>query len=198
LILIRHALPERVASANGAADPRLTELGHRQADRVAELLLAGPVDAVYSSPQRRALDTAAPLLRELGRTAVIAPGLAEFDVADQHYVPVHEMARVAPEVWDRLRAGLLPAHVDVEAFAERVGRAFADITAAHPGAETVACFAHAGTINIYLAELLGLAKPLAFPLDYAGITRISISRDGRRAVRTVNEIGHVADLLDPT
>jgi probable phosphoglycerate mutase len=61
----------------------------------------------------------------------------------------------------------------------------------------VACIAHAGTINVYLAALLGLPRPLTFPLDYAGITRVSVSRGGRRSVRTVNEIAHVADLLDP-
>ena len=37
----------------------------------------------------------------------------------------------------------------------------------------------------------------AFPLDYAGITRVLAARDGRRSVRTVNEIAHVADLLAP-
>jgi broad specificity phosphatase PhoE len=60
------------------------------------------------------------------------------------------------------------------------------------------CFAHAGTINVYLATLLGLARPLSFPLDYAGISRVTLSRGGRRSVRTVNEIAHVADLLDPS
>ena len=40
-------------------------------------------------------------------------------------------------------------------------------------------------------------KAYAFPLDYAGITRVVAARDGRRSVRTVNEIAHVADLLAP-
>ena len=33
------------------------------------------------------------------------------------------------------------------------------------------------------------------PLDYTGITRVLAARDGRRVVRSVNETGHVADLL---
>jgi probable phosphoglycerate mutase len=57
--------------------------------------------------------------------------------------------------------------------------------------------AHAGVINTWLAHLLGIARPLPFPLDYAGITRVLAARDGRRSVRTVNEIAHVADLLPP-
>ena len=43
-----------------------------------------------------------------------------------------------------------------------------------------------------------MARPLAFPLDYVGITRVLAGRDGRRVVRTVNEIAHVADLLAVT
>jgi 2,3-bisphosphoglycerate-dependent phosphoglycerate mutase len=69
------------------------------------------------------------------------------------------------------------------------------IVAAHPGRETAVVVAHAGVINIWLARLLELARPLVFPLDYTGITRVLAGRDGRRVVRSVNETGHVADLL---
>jgi probable phosphoglycerate mutase len=200
LILVRHALPHRVVAEDpktGVADPTLTELGTQQAARVAERIVHEQVSAVYTSPQRRARDTAEPLVRALGLAPTVAPGLAEYDAAEPRYVPVHEMARLDPAAWERMRAGQLPAHVDVPGFRDRVERAFAEIAQAHPGATTVACFTHAGTINVYLAALLGLARPLTFPLDYTGITRVTISRDGRRSVRTVNEVGHVADLLDP-
>jgi probable phosphoglycerate mutase len=214
LILVRHALPFRAlpgavggnpaASDNGpapaldnGADPGLTELGHRQAARVVEALAGEEVSAIYASPMRRARETAAPLVRARGLAPVTLPGLAEYDSGMSHYIPVHEMARLDPAAWQRMLAGQLPEQVDVAAFTERVERAVAQITEAHPGTATVACFAHAGTINVYLAALLGLARPLTFPLDYAGITRVTVSRDGRRTVRTVNEFAHVADLLDP-
>ncbi|WP_028933077.1 histidine phosphatase family protein [Pseudonocardia spinosispora] len=198
LILVRHALPHRSSSEPGAvADPALTELGLHQAGRVAEALTREAVDAIYVSPQLRARQTAEPLVRASGLEPTVAPGLAEFDAADRHYVPVHEMVEQDPAAWERLRAGYLPDYVDVEAFGDRVQRTFADIVAAHQGRSTVACFAHAGTINIWLARLLGIARPLAFPLEYTSITRVGVSRDGRHAVRTVNEIGHVLDLLDP-
>ena len=71
------------------------------------------------------------------------------------------------------------------------------MVAAHEGRATAVVVAHAGVINTWLAHLLGIARPLAFPLDYAGITRVLAARDGRRSVRTVNEIAHVADLLAP-
>jgi probable phosphoglycerate mutase len=199
LILVRHALPHRgAAGANGVADPGLTELGRRQAARVVGAVDGERIAAIYTSPQRRARETAEPLAAALGTAATVTAGLAEYDSGDRHYVPVHMMAEADPAAWARMLAGQLPEHVDLEAFRMRVDSAFGEIADAHAGAATVVCFAHAGTINVYLATLLGLARPLSFPLDYAGITRVTLSRGGRRSVRTVNEIAHVADLLDPS
>jgi 2,3-bisphosphoglycerate-dependent phosphoglycerate mutase len=71
------------------------------------------------------------------------------------------------------------------------------VVAAHEGRATAVVVAHAGVINTWLAHLLGIARPLVFPLDYAGVTRVLAGRGGRRSIRTVNEIAHVADLLAP-
>jgi probable phosphoglycerate mutase len=201
LVLVRHALPERIHSGaddrpGSPADPRLTELGQRQARRVVEALAGEDVGGLYSSPMARALDTVAPLAAALEREPRVLADLAEYDVNEPHYVPVHEMPRLDPAGWQRLRAGLLPEHVDVEAFRDRVVGAVEAVVVAHEGRETAVLVAHAGVVNVYLAHVLEIPRPLAFPLDYAGITRVIAGRDGRRLVRTVNEIGHVADLLD--
>jgi 2,3-bisphosphoglycerate-dependent phosphoglycerate mutase len=199
LVLVRHALPERVdVSADGTtADPELTPHGVLQAQRLVTALEPelDAVEALYVSPLARAAATMAPLAEKLGRTPVVDPDLTEFDAVSGQYVPIHEMAAADPATWERMRAGLLPAYVDAAAFAERSARAFERIIAAHPGQATVVVVGHAGVINVWLASLLGLATPLTFPLDYVGITRVVAGRDGRRVVRSVNETGHVADLL---
>lgn len=197
LALVRHALPEHITGGPGPADPGLTELGERQAARLVEAL-GTEVAALYCSPMTRARATAAPLAAALGRAPGIVEDLSEYDADSDRYVPVHEMARHDPTAWQRMLDGLLPVHVDVVAFTARVDSAFERIIAAHPGRETVVVVAHAGVVNVWLAHLLGLDRPLAFPLDYAGVTRVLAGRDGRRVVRTVNEITHVADLLGLT
>lgn len=206
LIIVRHALPERIHPADaeeadrpgGPADPPLTELGERQAERLVGALVAEDVAGLYVSPLARAKGTAAPLAAALGQKPTIVYDLREYDADSAHYVPVHEMARLDPAAWERILAGLLPEHVDVPGFTARVHAAFEGIIAAHAGRETAVVVAHAGVVNIWLAHLLGLARPLTFPLDYAGITRVLATRDGRRLVRSVNEIAHVADLLTIT
>lgn len=198
LVLVRHALPERVdGAAGGVADPPLTPLGQRQAHRVVDAVGPG-VEALYSSPLARARATAAPLAAALGIEPVVVDDLREYDADSPHYVPVHEMPVVDPAGWQRIVDGLLPEGVDVAAFTARVATALERIVAAHPGRGAVVVVAHAGVVNCWLAHLLGIDRPLAFPLDYTGISRVLAGRDGRRLVRTVNEIAHVADLLGPT
>ncbi len=160
-----------------------------------DALRATDVAGLYTSPQRRALGTAAPLAAALGRDPAPVADLREYDADAGHYVPVHEMPRLDPRGWERMLAGLLPAYVDTDEFTARVYDACERLVEAHPGRQSVVVVTHAGVINTYLARLLGIARPLAFPLDYAGLTRVIAGRDGRRAVRTVNEIAHVEDLL---
>jgi len=201
LILVRHALPERVDAVDHpdgspAADPVLTDLGRRQAERLVDALRHEPVTGLYASPMARARGTAAPLAAALDRPVEVRADLREYDADDPRYVPVHEMPRLDPVAWERLLDGLLPEHVDEAAFRSRVVGAVDALVREHPGG-TVVVVAHAGVVNAYLTHVLGIARPLPFALDYVGISRVLARRDGRRTVRSVNETRHVADLLDP-
>ena len=206
LVLVRHALPERIhpsdaAAADrpgGPADPPLTTRGREQAQRLVDALAGDEVAGLYTSPLARARETAAPLATALAVEPVVVDELREYDADSSRYVPVHEMARLDPAAWQRMLAGLLPESVDLPDFTRRVADGFERVVAAHPGRETAVVVAHAGVVNTWLAHLLGLDRPLVFPLDYAGVTRVLAGRDGRRVVRTVNEIAHVADLLTMT
>ena len=121
----------RAGRIGGKADPPLTPHGRAQADRLVAALGAGSaagadggVAGLYTSPMARARDTAAPLAAALGVPPTVVEDLREYDAEVAHYVPVHEMAQLDPGAWDRIRAGLLPAYVDVPAFTARVtGRA---------------------------------------------------------------------------
>ena len=70
-----------------------------------------------------------------------------------------------------------------------------DLVAAADPEDTVAVFSHGGVINVLLHEILGTARLLSFPVDYASVTRLLYSRSGQATVATVNAIEHVWDLL---
>ncbi|MEQ3552344.1 histidine phosphatase family protein [Pseudonocardia nematodicida] len=204
LVLIRHALPKRVDPGPvtdhtdhppAPADPALTPQGRAQAERLVGALAGEPVDALYTSTMRRAVQTAEPLAAARGLTPVPRPDLREFDDGRPEYVPVDQLAEADPDTWRRMRDGHLPGHVDAAAFTDRVCAGLEEIVGAHPGRSTVVVVAHAGVVNAYLATVLGTARPLPFPLDHVGVSRLVCARDGMRRVRTVNETGHVADLL---
>lgn len=197
IVLVRHALPVRVdATPDGSpANPQLSQLGHQQAERLVEALALDDVDALYSSPSRRARETAAPLEQALGMTAEIDDGLAEFDVEHSSYVPVEELKAAGDPRYTALLHGDLYSHdVDPVAFRARVVAAVERIVSRHPGGRAVV-FSHSGAINAATGSLLGQEKVIWFAPAYCSITRIGAARDGRRGIVSLNETGHVRDLL---
>lgn len=197
LILIRHGLPHRDDGGSGA-DPGLDPLGHRQAEAVAAWLADEPaLAAIYTSPLRRARETAAPLATRLGYEPVVVDELAEWDRDADRYVHAEDLRALDEGAWQALAAGRLDAFgVDLVAFGERVTRGFDGIVAAHP-ATTVAVVCHGGVINTFLAGLLGLDRVIFFDPAYAGISRVLASRRGHRMVASVNETGHLRGLDRP-
>ena len=56
-------------------------------------------------------------------------------------------------------------------------------------------FSHAGAINAATGAVLGQERTIWFAPDYCSISRIAAARDGRRGIVSLNETGHVRDLL---
>lgn len=197
LVLVRHALPARVdvAPGGGAADPGLVALGVDQARRVVRALDGEPVTAIYTSPAARARQTAEPLAEALGLPPVVEPGIAEFDTADPSYVPVEELRAADDPRWHALRRGdLSSTGVDPDAFRAQVVAAVEAVVARHPGGRAV-LFTHAGACNAYLGHVLGQDRAIWFAPAYCSLSRVGAARDGRRGVVSLNETGHVRDLL---
>jgi broad specificity phosphatase PhoE len=194
LLLIRHALPLRSVTGEGS-DPGLSDVGFEQAQRLPQALKRHPVARVVSSPQRRATQTAEPVADGLGLPVEVDDRLAEYDRDLAEYVPVEHIRDENPQEWARMAQGHLPSGVDENAFRARVAAAFDEVVAAADPADTVAVFSHGGVINVTLHQILGTARLLSFPIDYASVTRLLYSRSGRATVVEVNGTEHVWDLL---
>jgi broad specificity phosphatase PhoE len=194
VLLIRHALPLRSEHGEGS-DPDLSDEGRAQVARLPEALARFPISRVVSSPQRRAIQTAEAVAAARRLPVEIDDRFAEYDRDLPLYIPVEHIRDENPQEWARMSQGHLPSAVDEGAFRARIGAALDDLVAAADPEDTVAVFSHGGVINVLLHEILGTARLLSFPIDYASLTRLLFSRAGQATVATVNATEHVWDLL---
>lgn len=197
LLLIRHALPERVKVEGRPADPPLSPLGHRQAMAMATWLSHEHIDALYTSPLRRARETAQPLAAITRLDPIVSEGLAEFDRNAESYVPIEELKATNDPRWQQMVAGEyfeLGAGMTQADFMAGVASAVDRIIADHRS-ETVAVVCHGGVINAAVGRVLGIADPIFFEPTYTGISRIRASSRGHRMIVTVNETPHLRGLV---
>ena len=202
LILVRHALPERVENVEGVADPGLQAIGWSQAERLADWLAREHIDHIAVSPKRRAVETATPLAQRLGLEPEIVPGFSEIDRTSSTYIPVEEMRRENNEHWQALLRGDWQqiGYHDPQEFHNEVVAARDELISRFDG-QRVVVVAHGGTINAMVISYLGLDKPgFIFDLGYTSITRVTRGFTDRIMVRSVNEMAHLhseRDTLDP-
>ena len=105
MILLRHGQSEfnlRFTATKkdpGIPDPRLTELGHAQAEEAAEALADEGLRRIIASPYTRALQTAAPLAKRLGIPVHVMPVVRErYAFSCDIGSPRTELAMAWPEV----------------------------------------------------------------------------------------------------
>ncbi|HVW32693.1 MAG TPA: histidine phosphatase family protein [Acidimicrobiia bacterium] len=184
LLLIRHAEPDTASGPR--RDPPLSARGRAQAEALAVWLAGESPAAVYTSPLRRAQETAG----HLPAPAVVVDGLTEIGGAGE-YVAAEVLKRNGDSRYGALVAGDLAVYgTDVATFRATVVGAVDGIVLRHPG-ETVAVVSHAGVINAYLGARLGIARPLIWAaLDYGSVTRVLANRDGARTIAALNELPH--------
>ncbi|MBH30188.1 MAG: hypothetical protein CL520_08505 [Actinobacteria bacterium] len=197
LIFVRHARPEHVERTDGSpADPPLAAIGHQQAAAVALWLCEEQIDCLYSSPMRRARETAVPIEEACGLVVNVREKLSEFDRDSSSYIPMEVLKEVNRAAWERLASGKLLGSVDSLAiwFSSAVA-AVENIVEEHRG-QRVGIICHGGVINAYLAHCLNFSPEdfMKFDVDYSSVTRVFASSEGHRSVNSINETTHFRGL----
>ena len=192
LLLIRHALPVRHLVVDGAADPPLADAGRAQAQHLADYLAHEELHAIYTSPMRRAIETAAPMAEGRGMVPGVIDDIAEWDRNDNEYVPIEELRAANDPRWQAMLRGEWTPHDETpEQFVGRVVAAIEQLIAAHSG-QRIAVVCHGGVIYGYLGHILGLPTAQAFFYpNYTSIHRVAAARSGERSVVTMNETSHL-------
>lgn len=199
LLLIRHARTAANAEgrSQGRTDHPLDELGLRQAEALAELVIAHEPDALVSSPALRARSTAAPIAAATGLEVAIDERLHEVDQGDLDGLTGVEMRARAPEFMERwagddIEALRIPGG---ETLGEAQARMVAVLEALAAGAAedaTVAVVSHNLALRTYLCHVLGV--PLAhfrrLRTDLASLSVVEVTSEGTH-LEALNERCHV-------
>jgi probable phosphoglycerate mutase len=170
----------------------LSARGRAQAEAVAERLSESGVAAVYSSPVRRARETADAIAAVAGLEVGIEPGITEIAIgATDDTMALRD--RLAWLAMIAMRDGSWGGISGTEPSAQvraRMLAALDAIAARHPG-ERVAVVSHAGAINAALGAIASSDHDFLFPLANASVSVLRIG-GGRRLLMSANDTSHLA------
>ena len=192
LILVRHGLPVRREVVEGPADPELSVEGHDQSARLANYLVTESIAAIYSSPMKRAFQTAEPLAVKTSLPISIVDDVAEYDRLSNEYIPIEELRAANDERWHKLVAGGWQSDSDtLENFRHRVVSSLEQLISQH-ASQRIVVTCHGGVINQYIAHVLGISTERGFFYpQYTSIHRVVAAQNGLRSIVSLNEIAHL-------
>jgi broad specificity phosphatase PhoE len=204
MILIRHAATEsnlqRPAVLQGRhADHPLAEMGERQARSLAAALSSRSIAAVFSSPLRRAVQTAAPIAEHRRLNVETSDALTEVDVGAWEGMTWPDVAQSWPEEYraflaDPEQHGYLGGE-NLDQVRRRCVPALENLAAKARGA-TLVVVGHNTVNRVVLAHWLDLPLTYArrLPQANAAYNEIVFS-NGSVHVRTINRLDHLAEIL---
>ena len=183
VLLIRHGENEYVTThrlAGRTPGVRLNEKGCHQAEALAGYLAQQPLDAVYSSPLDRCLQTAQPLAELRGLPVQVEHDLVEVDYGGWQGADLRELSKL-PE-WGQVQhypsMFRFPGGETLREVQSRAVGAVERLRMSHPD-QVIAIFSHGDIIRTALAHYLGV------PLDL--FQRLAI------ATASVSVVGFFAD-----
>jgi alpha-ribazole phosphatase len=163
LWLIRHPEPDEAARGicYGALDVSLSPRGIEQAQSIARWLSCHRLDAIYTSPSKRCVETARCIAANRSCTVGVADALRELDFGDFEGRPYDEIAESHPDLYRKWMEH--PTEVDFpggenfKQMADRVIAATCELVSRHSG-QHLAFVSHGGAVRIILADALGMPK----------------------------------------
>jgi broad specificity phosphatase PhoE len=195
LYCVRHG--ESVYNAEGRiqgqSDVPLSELGRCQSEAVADAVGKLPVDAVYSSPLKRAMETARMIANRLGLEVRTDSRLKEINAGIFQDRLRSELSELYPQELARWLRGdpdyVIPGGESRHDLMQRGMAAFEAIGAA--GHRHAAVVAHGRLLIVTLKGLLTFPPDQTDSLQNGSITTISLNSDRSAELLSLNEVGHL-------
>jgi len=197
LYLVRHAQSEGNTGEDlTTGDPDLTEIGREQARRLAERLRGHKIDAIYSSPLRRAQETALYIADATGLDVLPKADLREVELGredlDIRILPPEQQAQLARRIVSEGTWDAFPGSEGSANARRRVAAVIGEIVAGHPG-ERVVVVCHSAFIQTFISVVLGLRRDFVFYPFNASINSVR-AQDGRYVIWRLNDVSHLDGL----
>ena len=182
IILVRHGETEWNVKEvfRGRIDVELNETGVKQAQLLAEYLSDLRIDAIYSSPLRRALATAEIIANYHKLNVVITPGFIDFDYGEWQGLSHQEVRNRYKELYtqwinhpDRVR---MPAGESLDEVRKRATSVVDRVIAKYEG--SVVLVSHRVVNKVLICALLGLDNSHFWNIrqDTCGITSFTYEK----------------------
>jgi len=199
IILVRHGETEWNVEEvfRGRIDIELNQAGIKQSELLAEYLSEREIDAIYSSPLKRALKTAEIIAVYHKRDVEIAPGLIDFDCGKWQGLSLQKVKDKYKELYaqwisrpDKVKISAGESLNDVR---KRAMRLVGDVIAKHEG--TVVLVAHRVVNKVLICALLGLDNSHFWNVrqDTCGITTFTYE-NGRFILTEHNNTSYLKPL----
>lgn len=197
--LLRHGETEWNAQNRfcGRSDVPLSDLGRWQAQRLGERLKSVPLEALYASPLKRAMETARLISAMTGLEPIVDERLVEINYGHWEGKTLAEIMRDHPAVYKAWRADpgqVAPPGGESGIEAQRRVVPFLEALAAKHGEQHIAVVFHKTVCRLAVCHFLGMS-----PSDYRrrltmDNTALNIvqSRDGGWQMVTYNDTSHLS------
>lgn len=158
IFLVRHGQTRANAEkyVGGSTDDPLTERGHEQASQVAAHLksVAGSATAIYTSPLRRALETAEHISNATGIAAEVIETLMEWDAGNWEKLNYSDIPKQAGFKFEHLLdpAWAPPGGETLGSVQTRVVATMQELASRHVG-QCIIVVSHGTALGLLLAEL---------------------------------------------
>ncbi len=181
----------------GRIDVELNETGTEQAQLLAGYLFDIKIEAIYSSPLKRALKTAETIVRRRRLEVEVTPGLIDLDFGEWQGKSRQEVAEKYPELhaeWlrrpDRVT---FPAGENLSDVRARATGLIDELVLKHSG--TLVLVSHRVVIKVLICALLGLDDSHFWNIrhDTCAITTFS-HEDGRFVLDRHNETSYLKSI----
>jgi broad specificity phosphatase PhoE len=182
----------------GRADVPLNESGLKEAELAAEYFRGKEVDAIYSSPISRALQTAEKIARVLGLKVVPHSGITDMSFGDWEGRPIREVEKNDPDrfrLWQEEPHLLkVPRGETLDEVRTRTMAALEEVISSHLQG-TVILVSHRVITKVLICAILGLDNSHFWQIDQ-DTTAINLIRyqNGKYALSLMNEACHLKSI----